>query len=325
MNGLSFTARGRNVRKDPLIIGIILALCAGLFIPFSREVANGFGIAADIGVALVFLLYGMRLPTREVLSGLANIRLQGSILLATFAIFPLVGWGVASLASPLLGPELARGIFYLSLLPSTVQSSVTFVSIANGNVGAAIAAATLSNIAGMFITPVLVAVFMSVPGADTGGFGSILVKLLLPFIAGQLLQPWFGAWMRSRRDLTKATDTGAIILVVLTATTVATLDGSWSVITAYSLVVLLIVLALFLALMLTLTWFGSLGLARKDRIVLLMCGSKKSLATGLPMANALFPASLVGTIGIPLIIFHQLQLMVCAVIARKLASKAENI
>nr|WP_216432023.1 bile acid:sodium symporter family protein [Arcanobacterium phocae] len=322
---MSFTARGRNVRKDPLIIGIILALCAGLFIPFSREVANGFGIAADIGVALVFLLYGMRLPTREVLSGLANIRLQGSILLATFAIFPLVGWGVASLASPLLGPELARGIFYLSLLPSTVQSSVTFVSIANGNVGAAIAAATLSNIAGMFITPVLVAVFMSVPGADTGGFGSILVKLLLPFIAGQLLQPWFGAWMRSRRDLTKATDTGAIILVVLTATTVATLDGSWSVITAYSLVVLLIVLALFLALMLTLTWFGSLGLARKDRIVLLMCGSKKSLATGLPMANALFPASLVGTIGIPLIIFHQLQLMVCAVIARKLASKAENI
>ncbi|SDU80950.1 solute carrier family 10 (sodium/bile acid cotransporter), member 7 [Arcanobacterium phocae] len=307
------------MRKDPLIIGIILALCAGLFIPFSREVANGFGIAADIGVALVFLLYGMRLPTREVLSGLANIRLQGSILLATFVIFPLEGWGVATLASPLLGPELARGIFYLSLLPSTVQSSVTFVSIANGNVGAAIAAATLSNIAGMFITPVLVAVFMSVPGADTGGFGSILVKLLLPFIAGQLLQPWFGAWMRSRRDLTKTTDTGAIILVVLTATTVATLDGSWSVITAYSLVVLLIVLALFLALMLTLTWFGSLGLARKDRIVLLMCGSKKSLATGLPMANALFVASLVGTIGIPLIIFHQLQLMVCAVIARKLS------
>ncbi|WP_247645231.1 bile acid:sodium symporter family protein [Arcanobacterium buesumense] len=309
------------MRKDPLIIGIILALCAGLFIPFSREIANGFGIAADIGVALVFLLYGMRLPTREVLSGLANVRLQGSILFATFVIFPCMGWAVATLASPLLGPELARGIFYLSLLPSTVQSSVTFVSIANGNVGAAIAAATLSNIAGMFITPVLVAVFMSVSGADTGGFGSIMVKLLLPFIAGQLVQPWFGGWMRARRDLTKTTDTGAIILVVLTATTVATLDGSWSVITAYSLVVLLIVLALFLALMLALTWFGSLGLTRKDRIVVLMCGSKKSLATGLPMANALFPASVVGTIGIPLIIFHQLQLMVCAVIARKLALK----
>ncbi|QRV01385.1 bile acid:sodium symporter [Arcanobacterium phocisimile] len=306
-------------RFDLLITGIITALIVGLMVPVSPGTLRFLSGGADAGVALVFLLYGMRLSTREVLRGLTNIRLQGFILVATFVIFPLLSWGLSQLVTPLVGPDFALGILFLGLLPSTVQSSVTFVSIARGDIASAIAAATVSNIAGMFITPALVMAFMDISGASTGGFTSVLTKLLLPFIIGQCLQPWCGDWIRARRHLTKRSDTAAIILVVLSATLSATADGAWTVVTPGSLLVLVTVLVALLIAMLAITWFGAQRLPRAERIVALMCGSKKSLATGLPMAKALFPTNMVGTIGIPVIIFHQLQLMVCAVIARKLS------
>ncbi|USR78656.1 bile acid:sodium symporter family protein [Arcanobacterium pinnipediorum] len=311
-------------RFDPLITGIITALFVGLLIPVSAGAVHFLSHAADVGVALVFLLYGMRLSTREVLRGLTNIRLQGFILAATFLIFPLLSWGLSVLAEPLIGRDFALGILFLGLLPSTVQSSVTFVSIARGDIASAIAAATVSNIAGMFITPALVVAFMDMSGASTGGFSAVLTNLLLPFIIGQCLQPWFGDWIRARRHLTRRSDTGAIILVVLAATLSATADGAWSVVTPLSLLVLVAVLVALLSAMLAITWFGAQRLPREERIVALMCGSKKSLATGLPMAKALFPTNMVGTIGIPVIIFHQIQLVVCAAIARILASATER-
>ena len=83
--------------------------------------------------------------------------------------------------------------------------------------------------------------------------------------------------------------------------------------------------AVMLASMLVLTWTGGgrLGLDRPDRIALLMCGSKKSLATGLPMAAVLFSPTLAASVALPVIVFHQLQLATCAVLARRLASQVE--
>ena len=63
-----------------------------------------------------------------------------------------------------------------------------------------------------------------------------------------------------------------------------------------------------------------LGFSRADEITIVFCGSKKSLASGLPMASVLFAGSSVGLIVLPLMLFHQLQLMVCAALARRYAA-----
>lgn len=308
-------------RPDPLITGIVVALLAGLFLPVSDDVARILSIVADVGVGAVFLVYGMRLPTSEVVRGLRNVRLQGAVLVSTYVLFPLLGFALYWLTGDIIGTSFATGLLYLSLLPSTVQSSVTFVSIARGDIAGAVCAATISNILGMFLTPALVLLFMNVEGASTGGFQSVLLKLLLPFIVGQMLQPFVGNWIRSHRSLTKTVDYTAIILVVFSAVVKATNDGAWSSVTVGGFAVLFVVLIILLVLMLLATWFigKPLKLPRAERIVVLMCGSKKSLATGLPMAKALFDPALVGAIAVPVIIFHQIQLMVCAVIARRLA------
>lgn len=315
----------RRFKPDFLLTGIIVALILGLVIPVSTSGIEVLSQLADVGVGMVFLVYGMRLPSSEVVEGIKNVKLQVSVLVATYVIVPAIGFAMYFLLGPVMGDGFATGMLYLSLLPSTVQSSVTFVSIARGDVAAAVTSATLSNILGMFITPALVYLFMNLDGAETGGITNVLLKLLLPFIVGQLLQPKVGTWMRAHRNITIYTDNSAIILVVFAAVLKATDDGAWDSVTLGGLVVLVIVLGAMLAGILSITWWGGklLKFKRPQRIVLLMCGSKKSLATGVPMAKALFDPATVGAIVVPVIIFHQVQLMVGATIARRLGKQAD--
>lgn len=310
-------------RVDPLIVGIILALLVGLFVPISRQVADGISVVADVGVALVFLFYGMKLSPRDTLRGMTNLKLQGLVLLATFVLFPLVGIAFSWATQAVIGSAFALGIIYLAILPSTVQSAPSFVSFARGDVAAAIAAATFSNILAMFLTPFLVFLLMDLEGAQTSGLQSILLKLLLPFVVGQLLQPWFGSWIRARAPLTKATNTIAIILVVLSAVITATLDNAWSSVSLGGFAVLTLILGLLLALMLAITfWMARVSrLHHGETSVLVISGAQKSLATGLPMAKALMDPAIVGAIAIPVIIYHQMQLIVCAIIANRMGRR----
>lgn len=146
---------GRALRAllDPFLLSIIATMVLAIVLPLTEAQRAVASTAADLAVALLFLAYGMRLPTREVLDGLRNWRLQVSIVVATYAVFPLLGLAVHPLATPLVGSALAAGLLYTALLPSTVQSSVAFTSIARGNVSGALCAATISNIGGMFVTP----------------------------------------------------------------------------------------------------------------------------------------------------------------------------
>jgi len=316
---------------DPFVVTLLVVLVLGLVVPVGPGAQRVVDVVADVAVTVLFLVYGMRLSTREVWAGLRNWRLQGGILAATYVVFPVLGLVTAWAIEPLVGAPLAAGLLYLSLLPSTVQSSVAFTSVARGNVAGAICGATVSNVAGMIVTPLLVLWLMSGPGgaaggADgpTGGLGglrTVLLQLLLPFVVGQLLQPWVGDWVRARRWLTLGVDRGTILVVVFGAVAAASSAGVWSSVSGWSIVALLVVSALMLAVMLALTWWGgaALRLSTEDRVALLMCGSKKSLATGLPMAAVLFPVAVAGVVAVPVIVFHQLQLVVCAVLARRLA------
>lgn len=314
---------------DPFIVALVGVLLFGLLVPLPDAALRVIGVAGHVAVALLFLLYGARLSTREVWAGLRHWRLQGGILASTFVLFPLVGMTVGNLVEPWVGAGFAVGIQYLSLLPSTVQSSVAFVSVARGNVAGAICGATVSNVLGMLLTPLLVLWLLAdvvdggagIAGVGLSRLGDVLLGLLAPFVVGQLLQPWVGGWVRAHRPLTLAVDRGTILLVVLGAVASATAAGTWRGISPWAVVALLGVCAVILGVVLASTWWGgrALGLNIPDRIALLQCGATKSLATGLPMAGVLLPAAVLGSVVVPVVLFHQLQLMVCSVLARHMA------
>ncbi|WP_062378397.1 bile acid:sodium symporter family protein [Demequina pelophila] len=309
---------------DPLVAMIVGVLVLGLLLPASGGVADVLGTVTRAAIVLLFFLYGARMPTTEVLAGLRNWRLQGAMLAATYVVFPVFGIVLTFLPDAVLAPELRTGLLYLTLLPSTVQSSVVFTSIARGNVAGAICGATVSNVLGIVLTPLLVGALIVSTGrhaGEGGGVSQTLMMLLVPFVLGQVVERWIGAWIRRHKSLTKVTDRATIVLVAYGAVSEAQVSGTWDGVTAWTLLALAAVCGVLLAAMLALTWTGGarLGLDRADRVALLMCGSKKSLATGLPMASVLFSPVMAASVALPVILFHQIQLLVCAVLARRLA------
>ncbi len=312
--------RGPRWGVDLLTVLVVVALVAGLAVPVRGVAAEVGDWAVTAAVVLLFFGYGLRTSRAELYGAVRAWRLQVSVLVATFVLFPLLGF--AAHLVPGLG-DLSDGVLYLSLLPSTVQSSVVLTSIARGNVPGAITAATTSNIIGIVATPVLVAALMGGTGGGTGpgALVGVLTHLVLPFAAGQVAQRWWGRWAQGHAQITKVTDRGTVVLVVYVSVSQATVSGAWTRLTPEHLAVLIAVCAVLLTAMLLATWRGGawLGLSRADRITLLMCGSKKSLATGLPMASVLFVPSVAASVALPVIVFHQLQLAVCAVLARRLS------
>ncbi|MDO4664653.1 MAG: bile acid:sodium symporter family protein [Actinomycetaceae bacterium] len=313
--------------KDPFILAILVILVLGILVPLPSGAISLLEHLGSYAVVLLFFLYGARLSTAEVWAGLKNVRVQGAVFACTFIIFPLLGVALWSLLTKLLGAPFALGLVYLCLLPSTVQSSVAFVSIARGNIGAAVCSATISNIIGMVITPLLVLLVMGKSsGVSLDSVRDVLLQLLLPFIVGQILQPRIGGFVRAHRPITTATDQITILLVVAAGIAGATAKGLWAHVTWAQVGLLIIASAFILTIMLLVSWYssGALAFPLNDRIVVLMCGSKKSLATGLPMAAIIFPTTTVAAVTIPVIVFHQFQLIVCATLAQHLGRKERS-
>ncbi|MFE6052752.1 bile acid:sodium symporter family protein [Kitasatospora sp. NPDC056446] len=289
---------------------------AALF-PASGGSARIAEAACDLAVGLLFFLYGARLSTRETLAGLRHLRLHGLVLTATFGLFPLLGLATALLTPvPLTGP-LQTGVLFLCLVPSTVQSSVALTGAAGGDVPAAICAGTYSSLAGLVLTPLLAAWLLGSPTAlSADGLLRIGLQLLAPFLLGQVLRPWIGGLLTRHKRVLTPVDRGSILLVVYTAFSAAVAQGIWQLATPLALLGLLAVLLALLAVTLAAAGLGArlLGLDRPARIAAVLCGSQKSLAGGLPMASVLFgPAA--GLLVLPLMLYHQLQLVVGTVLA----------
>lgn len=277
-------------------------------------------IATDLAVALLFFLYGARLSGEQVLRGIRHWRLHSLVLAFTYVMFPILGVITAYLSTPILGAELAAGMLFLTLLPSTVQSSVAFTSIAHGNVAASIVAASVSNLLGVVLTPLLVTVAMgAAAGVDLGTIRSLFFQLVLPFVLGQLVHRWLGAFLARHKQITSKVDRGAILLVVYAAFSAGMREDMFSRLGGWQLVALLVVCCVLLAVVIGLTMVvtKALGFSWPDRVALIFAGSKKSMASGLPMAQIIFPAATVGILVLPLMLFHQIQLMVCAQLARR--------
>ncbi|MDI7773901.1 bile acid:sodium symporter family protein [Asticcacaulis sp. EMRT-3] len=313
---------------DPFILLMLTMVLAASLLPVRGEAATVAGWITNAAIMLLFFLHGAKLSRQAILRGFGNLRLHGLVLATTFVVFPLIGLAIKGLASGFLAPTILSGIVFLCLLPSTVQSSIAFTAIARGNVAAAVCSASLSNILGIFLTPVLVGLLMGhTAGISLDSIGKIAGQLLLPFVVGHLMRPWLEGFITRHKSLVGRVDRTSILLVVYTAFSASVVEGLWHKVSMGDLAIVLGLCGLILGLVLALTWWGAkaLGFAYAERVVILFCGSKKSLASGVPMASTLFPPAVLGPVILPLMLFHQVQLIACAFIARKLHADYDKL
>ena len=312
---------------DPYLLCLLGMVALGLVLPArgsSQHLVNGVAYAAVSGL---FFLYGARLAPSAIWAGLVNWRLQGLVFASTFLLFPAIGLIVSHFAKPYLPTALVSGLVFLTLLPSTVQSSIAFTSIARGDVPAALCSASFSNVVGVVLTPLLASLaFTGRHGLSAGSFEDIGLQILLPFALGQAARPFIGGWLERHHLVTNTFDRGSILVIVYSAFSEGSAAGVWRLISAANLGAVLALDLVMLGAVIATTTFVSrwLGFSTKEEIAIVFCGSKKSMASGLPMANILFPGHVAGLIVLPLMIFHQAQLFVCASLARRYAKRTDD-
>ncbi len=310
-------------RADRFTTGIILSVIMGLLLPCSGLCAAAFDTLTNIAITLLFYLYGVKLSRESVIAGLLNWRLQSMVLLFTFAFFPVVVPMLQPVFEPLVGASLYAGLIYVACLPSTVQSSIAFTSVAGGNVPAAVCSASVSSLLGVLLTPLLVSLLFARSGGTAADIGpqtilNICYQILFPFILGQFCRKWLKDWVARHKQLISWNDQTTIWLVIYTSFSGATVSGYWGQLAPLHLCGLIFICLVILLCTYACTYYSSkaLGFNREDRITIVFCGSKKSLAVGAPMMLAIF-GTLDNNLLLPLMIFHQVQLMTCAQLARR--------
>ena len=307
-------------RLDPLIFGLVIAVAIASVYPATGRGFTVVDAASKLAISLLFFLHGAKLSRDGVISGIVDWRLHGIVLIASYVMLPIFGVTLAHLFAGYVDPTLLTGLIFLAILPSTVQSSIAFTAIAGGRVPAAICAATLSNLSGVFLTPLLATLLINTQTGVTIAPGAgqvILIQVLMPFAIGQMFRPLIRRHIENQRRLIAIIDRLSILLVVFAAFSEAVNHGLWKTLGAPDLAKIVMIAALFLMLAIGGTYTAGrfLRLPRESRIVLLFCGSKKSLMSGVPIAAALFPAKAIGSIILPVMIYHQLQIFLCAIIA----------
>ncbi|TFI44280.1 bile acid:sodium symporter [Diaphorobacter sp. DS2] len=321
-------ARSR-LLPDNFTLALVATVTLASLLPASGAVGAFFEKATVGVVALLFFMHGAKLSREAVIAGIGHWRLHLLVVASTFMLFPVLGLVLRPVLQPLVTPELYTGVLFLCVLPATVQSAIAFTAVARGNMAAAICSASASTLLGIVITPLLVGVVLpqasgTVQQDVLGSIGRIMLQLMLPFVAGHLMRPWIGGFIGRHAATLKYVDQGSVLLVVYTAFSAAVVGGLWRELPLPALAGLLVVCAVILGLALTATtWLARrLGFSKEDEITIVFCGSKKSLVSGVPMAKVLFPSEAAGAIVLPLMVFHQMQLMVCAVLAQRYARRA---
>lgn len=288
--------------------------------PLHPELINKFG------VALVFFMSGLLLSFDSLKSGAMRWQLHLLIQLSTFAMFPLFGVAIYYATKGSVPADLSLGLFFLCALPSTVSSSVAMTAAARGNVAVAVFNATLSSILGIFITPVLVSYLF-----ENSGYQMDIVKvildlvkwLLLPLMLGQVVRPFLGVWATRNKRYLNRFDRIIILILIYTSFCDSVKWGVWEGHGSAVINTFIIALALFV-IAVSIMWSicNYFGFSVADRAAVVFCGSKKSLATGVPMAQLMFAAHPgLSMILLPIMIYHPLQLLLCGPIASRWASR----
>ena len=317
---------------DTFILLLIGAIVLAAIFPEGGEGRGTWSLSslANYGISLIFFFYGLKLNFTKIKAGLSNWKLHVVVQLSTFVLFPVLILSSRSFFADSSAEVLWLGTFFLASLPSTVSSSVVMVSIAEGNIPAAIFNASLSSMMGVFITPLWMSLIDTGPGGNVD-MGDITMKLtlqvLVPVVIGILLNKKWGHFADKYKTELKYFDQSIILVIVYTAFCESFAQHMFSHIDLLSLLLLGLgmLLLFFIAYGITNLVCHLLSFNREDRITATFCGSKKSLVHGTVMSKVLFANStMTGILLLPLMLYHALQLIVISMIAQRYAKRKPN-
>jgi len=322
----------KTFKFDWFLTGMFVAILVAAVFP-SPGAEGGWlhpELLTKVGVALVFFLNGAGLSFKALKDGIFRWRLHLLIQASTFLLFPLIGGLFLLVAGHWISPDLRLGLFYLCAMPSTVSSSVAMTSAARGNVPVAVFNATLSSLLGVVITPLWMSLMLNTSGQHMDILKVLIdlcIWLVLPLVVGQLMRPLIGGWIHRHKKLTQIADRGTILLLVYTSFCDSFAKHVWTGNSPMTMVLTLIATLGLFFLVLRLLWAvcDRFGIAPEFRAAVVFCGTKKSLATGVPMAHLIFAGNpALGLILLPIMVYHPLQLLICTPLANRWAKEAEN-
>ena len=321
------------LRVDTFTMLLLGAIVLASFLPVTGQAAKALGTIGTLAVALLFFFHGAALSRQQIIAGATHWRLHILITSLTFVFFPLVALpinGLSSVVPDWMPKDLGLGFLYLGVLPSAVSSSIAYTALAKGNVPAAICSAAASNVFGMMLTPFLLLLLVSTSGAGDFSVAEALrdiVLQLLPFAVGHALRPWLGGILSRNESFMARYDKAVIWLIVYSAFSHSVVSGLWQKLPVQAIaltIVLCFVLLAFFMLVARLM-VRKLGFSLEDEAAVVFCGSKKSLASGLPMAKVLFSGHPgFGMIVLPIMCYNQIQVIVGAILAERYRVKIEQ-
>ncbi|KXO06927.1 bile acid:sodium symporter family protein [Marinobacter excellens] len=321
-------------RLDTFTLLLLGAIVLASFLPVTGRAAETLATAGTVAVALLFFFHGAALSRQQIIDGATHWRLHILITTLTFVFFPLAVLpinGLSNLVPEWMPKDLGLGFLYLGVLPSAVSSSIAYTAMARGNVPAAICSAAASNVFGMMLTPFLLLLLVSTSG--TGEFAvadalkDILLQLLLPFAVGHAFRPVLGGFLSRNESLMARYDQCVIWIIVYSAFSHSVVSGLWQnlPLQAIVLTILLCFGLLGLFMLVAMMMVRKLGFSLEDEAAVVFCGSKKSLASGLPMAKVLFSGHPgFGMIVLPIMCYNQIQVIVGAILAQKYREKIDR-
>ena len=321
----------RGYTFDGFLLALVVVVAAAILLPGLGATGGALHVdwIATYGVAVVFFLYGLTLAPEKLREGAAHWRLHLTVQLATYVLFPVVVLAVIVPFRGSIPPPVQTGFFYVAALPSTVSSSVAMTSLARGNVPVAIFNATLSSLLGVFVTPLLIAWFVSTTGVSMPllpVIGKVVALVLVPICVGQVARHWLAGWANRHIKRIRLADRAIILAIVYNSFSDSMVEGVWS---GHDLTLLVgmiagVIVLFFVIYAILIIPCRLLGFDRADTIACLFCGSKKSLATGVPMAKLIFGHDpTLGLIIAPIMLYHFFQLVIVSVIANRYARDGE--
>lgn len=314
------------IRLDPFVLSLLAFAGLGIFLPVRGAAFDYALVASEIAVMALFFLHGFRLPAREVWQGLSAWRVHLVIIAITFGLFPLMGIGFRFAAEGHIAPMVIAGVVFFSLVPSTVQSAVALTSMSGGDRAVAVVAASGSSLLGVFLTPLLVGLLLSEDvTTDAGAALRIVGLLFVPFVLGQVARRFVSLAEAATDARLVSFDKFIVLFIVYIGFSSGTNSGVWESVSWPNLLVVFVVCAGMYAVAATVSWQAGGFFGRERQIAIFFAGTNKSLMAGLPMALVLFPGESLGLMVLPLMIFHQLQLIVGSVFARRFSQGDSSV
>lgn len=318
---------------DRYVSLLILTAVLGFLLP-ELGASDGplqLGLVTKLGISFVFFLHGANLAPESLAAGVKNWKVHALVQATTFALFPILGGILFIALDGVMSDSLRLGFFFLAALPSTISSSVAMTVIAKGNVPVAVFNATLSGLLGLVLTPAMVSLVTATGVMQFSlldAMGNIALMLLAPFAIGQLVRPVIKQAVTKHKKVLSLLDRSVILLIVFTSFATSTAGGIWTRFSVGEIVATigLVLVLLAIAFVMTVWLSRRMGLPLEDEAAVVFCGSTKSLANGAPIAQILFAGSpLLGVILLPLMLYHQLQLVGCAILAQHYSKQIDIV